>query len=140
MKKDVMINMKSVQFIHDEKSEIDFLTQGMLETVKDGFLIKYDETEMTGYENSSTELKCLGDNYISMIRSGSVNSHLIIEKNKKHYCHYGTPHGDFTIGIQTHSIVNKLTETGGRISFKYTIDVNSGYISDNEIHLIITEE
>ena len=67
----------------------------------------------------------------------SSNSNLIVETGKKHHCHYGTPFGDFTVGIYAHTIENTLDATGGRLYLKYTVDINSSYISDNEIYLTI---
>jgi hypothetical protein len=40
------------------------------------------------------------------------------------------------IGVYTHKIENKL-ETEKSLYMKYTIDINSAYVSDNEIILEI---
>ena len=37
------------------------------------------------------------------------------------------------VGIYTHSIKNNLMESGGDLYMKYTLDINSSYMSDNEI-------
>ena len=37
------------------------------------------------------------------------------------------------VGIYTHKIQNELNLSGGYLYMRYTIDINSSYISDNEI-------
>ena len=37
------------------------------------------------------------------------------------------------IGIYTHALENKLDKNGGSLYMKYTIDINTSYMSDNEI-------
>ena len=61
----------------------------------------------------------------------------IVEKGKKHHCHYVTPYGEMMVGIYTHEIKNELNEHGGKLYMKYTVDINSSYISDNEIYMEI---
>ena len=75
-----------------------------------------------------------------MQRVGKAPSNLIIEMNKKHHCHYGTPYGEFMVGIFAHSIDNKLNDNGGDLYFKYTVDVNSSYISDNEVYINVKQD
>lgn len=55
---------------------------------------------------------------------------LVHRKGKKHHCHYGTEFGDFMIGVCTDEIRNELAETGGEIYLKYTLDINSSYMSE----------
>lgn len=134
MKKDVLMILKSVQSVDDERNETELITPAVLTPLKNGgFSIAYDETEATGFEGSRTVLSCYGNKHASICRSGAVSSNLVIDKDKKQHCHYGTPYGELMVGIYTHSIVNELNENGGNLYMKYTIDINSSYVSDNEI-------
>lgn len=138
MKKDVTITLKGVQQVDRERSETELITGATFSTVKGGgFKIAYDETEATGFEGARTEITAFGNESASIVRSGEAGTNLIIEKDKKHYCHYGTPYGDMTIGIYTQSIVNNLTADGGDLYLKYTVDINSSYVSDNEVYIEI---
>lgn len=136
MKKDVMITMMSVQSVDKDRNETELITSGTLEKCADGIVVCYDESDATGFNGSSTKLVCR-DDWVAIERSGRNNSSLIVEKGTKHHCHYGTPFGDFTVGIYAHTIDNSLTEAGGKLYLKYTVDINSSYISDNEIYLYI---
>ena len=82
------------------------------------------------------EIKMISDE-ITILRDGKSNSNLIVEKGKKHHCHYVTPYGEMMVGIYTHEIKNELNEHGGKLYMKYTVDINSSYISDNEIYMDI---
>ncbi len=128
----VMIKMKSIQTIDDETNEMELITEGTYECVDQKYTIKYEDSEATGYEGSSTSIE-LDGNIASINRIGKSNSNLVIEVGKKHYCHYETPFGDMMVGIYTHKIQNELNLSGGYLYMRYTIDINSSYISDNEI-------
>jgi uncharacterized beta-barrel protein YwiB (DUF1934 family) len=125
--------MKSIQSVHGESTETELLTKGFYEINNDSFLISYEDTEATGFKGSVTEISVKADRYASVIRSGSSSSDLIMERGKKHHCQYQTPYGAMDIGIYTHFIKNNLLEDGGTLHLKYTLDINSSYMSDNEI-------
>ena len=76
---------------------------------------------------------------VTMMRSGKAMSTLIIERGKKHHCHYGTEFGEFMIGISTDEIKNGLSESGGDIYLKYTLDINSSFMSENEMFINVKE-
>ena len=137
MKKDVLINLTSIQTIDKESTQTELITSGTLEENGEEYTIKYDESEATGFEGSTTIINVKNDRLISILRRGKTNSELTIEIGTKHYCHYGTPFGDFVVGIFAHTIQNEINDFQGRLYLKYTIDINSSYISDNEILIVI---
>ena len=91
--------------------------------------------DVTGFAGSVTTVSCIGEELASMTRNGAANARLIIEKDRRHHCHYGTEYGEMLLGISASRIVNNMTEDGGDMYFKYTIDVNSALVSENEIYL-----
>lgn len=133
--KDVLITLKSVQSDGNDRQETELITAGIFKKHPDGFIISYDESEATGFKGSKTILTTTGDSQVTMQRKGSTSSNLVIEKGKKHHCHYGTPYGDFMIGITTGEIKSSLGENGGDLYFKYVVDINSSYLSDHEIFI-----
>ena len=42
------------------------------------------------------------------------------------------------LGISASKIINRLTENGGDLYFKYTIDANSAFLSENEIYFNVS--
>lgn len=137
--KPVMIKMKSIQNVDGESTEMELFTEGNLSYDSGKYSVSYKDSEATGFENSVTSLNIEDQKFATIVRDGEAPSNLVLEINKKHHCHYGTPYGDMMVGIYAHSIRNELSESGGHLYMKYTIDINSSYISDNEIILDIEQ-
>lgn len=126
--------MKSIQSVYSDKTETELVTSGRFRKTRDGkFIISYLDSEATGFEGSETEISVTGSELATIIRRGSSSSDLVIEPGKRHNCHYSTPYGEMVIGIYTHALNNGLDENGGSLYMKYTIDINTSYMSDNEI-------
>lgn len=138
MKNNVMISLTSITYQDEEKDETELLTKAVYNRQNNTYTFSYDDTSATGFEGSKTTITINGDNSAFITRVGTTNSNLTLETDKKHYCHYGTPYGDFQIGIMTHFIKNNL-ESSGELFLKYTLDLNSVYLSDNEIILKIQD-
>lgn len=132
-RKNVMIKMRSVQTVDGESTEVELITKGTFLSADGKYQISYEDSEATGFEDSVTMIEVEGQRLASVSRFGSAPSNLILEINKKHHCHYGTPYGDMMVGIFAHKIDNRFTDDGGHLYMKYTVDINSSYISDNEI-------
>lgn len=131
--KTVMITMKSVQNADGESNETELITEGKLICMEDRYRIEYYDSEATGFDDSITSIDIINENLAAINRTGKAQSNLVIEINKKHHCHYGTPYGDMMVGIYAHKISSDVDENGGQLYLKYTVDINSSYISDNEI-------
>ena len=133
----VMIAMTSVQIVNDDRTETELVTEGTYRMEGDTAYISYADSEATGFDGSVTEVEVHGERLASIRRSGTATSNLVIETNKKHYCHYAMPFGEMVIGVYTHGIRNGLTPEGGELFMRYTIDMNGSYLSVNEIRLSV---
>ncbi|SDO04123.1 DUF1934 domain-containing protein [Acetanaerobacterium elongatum] len=139
MKKDVLISIKGISNIDGEEDIMELMTVGNL-FVKDGKqIITYKESEATGFEGTTTMLELTGTSSVILKRRGANRSELIIEKGRRHLCHYDTGAGDIMIGVFSDSITNTLGETGGDVSFKYSLDINSSLASENEVYINVKE-
>ncbi len=141
MNKEVRIKIKTIQSADEEDGEVtELFTFGKLSRLKDndGYRIVYDETEVMGFEGCRVALD-VTDSFVKMSRTGKASSTLFIEKGKKHHGHYGTPFGDFMIGINADELKNGIGDNGGDLYMKYTIDVNSDFLSENEIFVNVEE-
>ena len=103
MKKKVEIILRSVQRNEEEENETELRTEGVYEHDGKNWSVSYEESEATGFEDSTTEITGTEGRCVSIVRRGSANSNLMIETGKKHYCLYGTPFGDMTLGRQSES-------------------------------------
>lgn len=139
MTKDVNITIKTVQKADEEQDTTELFTVGKFNKGRDKFTVSYDESEATGFEGCTVKLE-ITENMVTMTRFGEkVMTNLMIEKGRKHHCHYGTPYGDFIVGITADEIRSELTGKGGNIYLKYTIDINSSFMSENEMSINIKE-
>ena len=139
MNKDVSINIKSIQIAEDERDTTELFTCGRIKGRRGGdYTIFYNESEVTGYKGSEISLAVTGDNMVVMQRNGYAPSHLVIEKGKKHHCHYGTPFGDFMVGISADDVRCNIGDAGGDLYLKYTVDINSTLMSENEMFIDFT--
>lgn len=136
MKENILISLTSVQWQDSEKSQTELITRARCRREDGSCVISYDDTEATGFEGSVTTIKVDSNRRASIIREGTANSVLSLEMGKKHFCQYGTPYGVMQIGVFTHDISNTI-DKDGRLYMKYTLDLNSSYLSDNEIILQI---
>ena len=130
MTKDICLTIKSTQTIVTESETTELFTNGtmLLGKDKDKIRLRYDESEATGFDGCSVDIDLQGSELVTITRSGRAPSSLIIEKGRKHHCHYGTEFGEFMVGITT---------DGGELYLKYTIDINSGLLSENEMTITV---
>lgn len=132
MKKKVLISLTSIQHQDDDTNKTELLTKAEFVRENGYDIISYEDTSATGFEGSVTTIKVDGCRNASITRQGTANSVLSLEIGRKHFCQYGTPYGCLQIGVYTHSIENTLAKDG-RLYLKYTLDLNSSFLSDNEI-------
>lgn len=141
MKKSVLITIKGTQNSFEEKhgETIEFITNGEYHCRAGNNYIIYNETEITGLPGVLTTVKVEGDNRVTITRSGKYKSQLILEKGKRHLCHYATDFGDIIMGINTENIISTLNNSGGEISAQYSLELNHAYASDNTFKISIKE-
>ena len=133
MKKDVLIEIKGVYRQGGEEDQIELCTVCSYYRRNGHYYIAYDESEATGFEDTHTVLKVEGSDRVTLIRSGSTKSQLIIERGVRHQCHYDTGLGSMTIGVSGNRVVSLLNDDGGRLEFAYTLDVNTSLASENAV-------
>ncbi|MBR2877405.1 MAG: DUF1934 domain-containing protein [Clostridia bacterium] len=137
MKNDVLIKFITVQTTEDNDSDtLEINARGTLEKSDSGYIIEYSEIdeEMQG---SKTTVSVDSPDCITMTREGSYNSRFIIEKGKRHSCYYDTPAGSLMMGVFASDVSVKLTENGGKLKMKYTIDFNSSMVAENSVTLSV---
>ena len=132
----VDLNITSLIRSDDDEEKIEFFTVGQYKLTKDGYVLSYEEGDGIGYDRCKVSITVSG-NCITVDRTGSAYATLTVEKGIKHHCIYGTPFGDFTMGINTYDVVNTVDKEGGRLWFKYSIDINNDFVSENEMEIIV---
>ena len=59
-----------------------------------------------------------------------------MEKGRRHQCVYDTGYGEMMIGVLGNQISSTLTDKGGNIQFKYSLDINTSLASENEVYIL----
>ncbi|MDR0904265.1 MAG: DUF1934 domain-containing protein [Ruminococcus sp.] len=114
-------------------------TIGDLISMKNGsYKIRYNETTPEGAEFLNI-VTAKGNGHAQVSRQGDYGTDFTLDMDKKHLCVVTTPFGELNLGVQTHAIKNSLTENGGELYLKYTLDANNTFLSDNEVSLEITQ-
>ena len=126
----ITLNIKQTSDGMTDESEL--FTRGEFRVHKGSYFIDYDESEATGFEGSHAQLQ-VDKERMTMTRTGTTFSSLVFENGVRHYCHYGTEYGDCMVGITTQVLSHSLDENGGMVHLKYSVDVNAGLITENEI-------
>lgn len=137
--KKVIISIKGINKPEGgEKDEIELVTDGEYEFSGTSAVFTYMESELTGLEGTRTTFEIENGNVV-LSREGTVTSKMLFEEGKKYYFAYETPFGAMTMGVDTHSVVSRLDESGGNIEIRYHIDMDNSPVSRNMFKINIKE-
>mgnify|MGYP002544959587 CR=1 FL=1 len=139
MKEDYLITIQGTMEQNGGSDSVQLMTRGSFVKRGGSFFITYKETQATGYEGCVTTVKVEGSDKVSMLRFGPAPSQLVIEKGRRHICHYDTGQGSITMGIAADEIVADLDERGGRLQFSYNLDINANLFSKNTVNITVRE-
>ncbi len=139
MREDYLINITGTMEQDGESDTVRLMTRGSFVRRNGQFFISYQETEATGYEGNVTTVRVETGNKVSMLRFGSQPSELVIERGRRHVCHYDSGYGVLSLGVAADEINNRLTDDGGELTFSYTLDAGDVQISRNEVKITVQE-
>ncbi len=137
-----LISVTGIQEVDGEKDQIELTTVG-------SYLINSRGNTYIGYKEydednpsitSNNVVKVERDDKVTIIRNGGQQTRLILEKGKRHQCHYRTIMGDLMIGVFTDTIKNELHDKGGKLHVSYELDFNNEFISKNEFYIDVKEK
>ena len=136
--KDIVVNIIGTQEINGEENIIEMTAEGQMKTVNGKTYIIYDDSASAGVDGVTSTVKVdIGEQAVTMQRSGKLGTRMYIKKGQRQICQYETSEGIINLGIFGESLVSQLTDDGGKISFSYTIDVNNGLMSRNRIDMTV---
>ena len=140
MEENFLISILGKQMLDGKKGEIELTTRGSYVDKGHCRYISYREyDEDNPHAKILSSLKVEGDNKVTLIRTGSLNSRLVLEKGQRHLCHYDTGYGSMMVGVFASNIINNLTDNGGSLEISYSLDINAGLTSMNQIFINVKE-
>ncbi|MCI8699257.1 MAG: DUF1934 domain-containing protein [Oscillospiraceae bacterium] len=126
MTDNVIISIKGKQlYAESGPDEMELVTSGVLKRdSRGGFLVSYQESELTGLEGTTTKLHVHGGR-VTLLREGGVNSQMVFEEGRRHLSMYETPYGELSIGVNTKRMRSTLGEAGGDLEIDYAIEIDN---------------
>lgn len=137
--KKVLIKIKGTQGIGEEKSVIEFATEGTFRSFEDEYIISYTDEQTVEGSKMRTQLTIKKGNTAVLERRGELNSRLVITEGQRTNCLYSIPQGSLSIGIYGKEVICNLDENGGTAKMVYTIDANLEPLSENEVEITVKE-
>ncbi|MCI5892931.1 MAG: DUF1934 domain-containing protein [Clostridiales bacterium] len=139
MENNAMISIRTNQEIDGENEAIELDTMGKYAIRNNKIYIIYKESEMTGYEDTTTTIK-VTDGNVSVSRSGRYTSKMNYNIGETNLCIVNTPYGQIGAAVKTESIDFDFGSGGGVLKMDYLLDAdNKNYIKNNMTIRVTTE-
>lgn len=137
MDNNVLISIKTYQDLDGTPDEpIELQTFGKMGVINGKYYIMYDESDMTGFADTTTTIKVWEDNVV-VTRKGKYNMKICYENGKQNLCLYPTPYGEIAASVKTFGVDYDFSETGGRLKVDYTIDADNENFCRNSLNVKI---
>lgn len=135
MENKVLLSIRGRQSYGDQEPDtIELVTEGTLEQVNDGWILRYEESDLTGMQGVITTFHVLGDK-ITLSRSGKLNSQMVFEMGSSHDCLYQMEFGVLMLTVCATKVETNITSEGGVIDLVYAIEVEKNAAGMIEYHL-----
>lgn len=125
-------------FIESDADNVELTTVGNYEYDDGLYYIDYDESEATGMEGTHTNIE-IGADYVSLQRTGAMNSDMLFMEGRKTYSMYNTPFGDMLVGIYTIKLDIEAMDDCCMLNIEYEIELNDKPNGKNTIKINVLE-
>ena len=141
MTDNVIISIKGKQlYAESGPDEMELVTSGVLKRdSRGGFMVSYQESELTGLEGTTTKLHVHGGR-VTLLREGGVNSQMVFEEGRRHLSMYETPYGELSIGVNTKRMRSTLGEAGGDLEIDYAIEIDNLLAGQNLFRMNVKKD
>lgn len=119
-----------------EPDVIELVTEGTLEDIEGGWRLCYEESDLTGLAGVNTTFQIQGKT-VTLIRSGKLNSQMVFEEGVPHDSLYEMEFGALMLTVCAIRVETNLTQAGGTIDLKYSIEVDQNAAGMIDYHLDI---
>lgn len=120
----ILLTIKGTQRDNGRDEHLEFMTEGRLIKTADGYLLEYDESELTGEEGCITRL-ILKDDSVTLLRTGSNEVHMIFTPHSVYESSIETPEGVLRMSLFPLRVESELQEKSGRLSLEYELSIGS---------------
>lgn len=137
MEKDVLITICGTQQMLGEAPEtIELVTRGTYRFAPGFAELSYVETQMTGLEGVLTTFTVEDDTYITLTRTGKVNSVMRFAVGKRDDSLYDAEGvGPLLVTVCARSMTVLLNENGGVFDLEYDVEIEHTACGTNGYHI-----
>ena len=136
MTKEVLINIGGARSTGGEEEDIEMIVKGDYYKKNGKHYILYDELLEGGGGVIRNTIRIVPD-CMDIMKKGSINTHMIFEKNKKSLSSYVTPMGELMVEIRTNQIQFREEENLLVIAVEYSLDINYQHVWDCSIKVSV---
>lgn len=119
---DILLTIKGSHMEGGKEDAIEFITDGLLSHENGSTIIEYDESEMSGIENTKTRLK-VENEFIHLERQGALQTEFVFAKTKPFEAFYSTPFGAMQVSVFPTHVQSLFSEMEGNIDLEYVIKI-----------------
>lgn len=137
MKISVMLSIEGRQsYAGQEPEVIELVTEGTLEQTADGWIVSYEESDLTGMQGVTTTFT-VEDGKLTLTRTGKLNSQMVFQEGVRHDSLYQMEFGALMLSVCARKILVNLMTEGGTIDLSYGIEIEQSEAGVIDYHLDI---
>lgn len=137
--KEVIISIEGHQGYEGmDNDDVRLVTAGTLTEQAGTIDLRYQESELTGMEGTTTVFQIQGPR-VTLMRTGKVCSQMVFEQGRRHLSLYSTPYGNLQIGVSTSRLRSDLDARGGRLEIDYAIEIDHALAGRNAFRISVRE-
>lgn len=137
MKQKVMLSIEGRQSYAGQDPEvIELVTEGTLEQTADGWIISYEESDLTGMQGVTTTFTVLEKKMI-LTRTGKLNSRMVFQEGVHHESLYQMEFGALMLSVCARKILADISDQGGTVDLSYGIEIEHSEAGVIDYHLEI---
>lgn len=137
MRQNVVLSIRGKQSYPDQEPEtIELVTEGVLSSCADGWLLSYEESNLTGLEGVTTTFR-IQPKRITLSRTGKLNSQMVFEEGVFHDSLYQLEFGALYITVCATRVRADISGEGGTVDLTYRIEIEQTACGTIEYHLAI---
>lgn len=138
MDNNVLIRVKTIQRCDGEELKpIELETPGKLGMLNDKYYLIYQESEMTGFPDTTTTIK-IWDGNVEVKRKGRFSMELCYREGEKQLCMYPTPYGTIGAAISTSRVEFAFCQGAGHLRVDYILDADNRNFIENSLRIQVT--
>ena len=123
-------------YAEQDPDEVQLVTEGTLEQTDEGWMLCYEESELTGFQGVRTTF-LVKEKEVTLSRTGKLNSQMVFREGVAHDSLYQMEFGALMLTVCATRVEANITAQGGVIDLCYHIEVEQNAAGTIEYHLDI---